>query len=776
MSRFRLILCTFLLLGGSVCWGQRNVVFNGVLTDSATGNPLEFASVILLDSVQDIRYATMSDEYGRFTMQNVHCQSYTIVIDHPECPTYKEEILVKSHEGYFYYRAALNVSDTLDPLIVRSFQPGTQVHVDRKVFVPDTAHLHNCSSGLDVLKQVPGIRVSTSDDAISLYGNSNVLVLIDGEYSHRSLSSINPKDIARVEVIKNPSAQFSSEVRNVINVILKEESKQGGSFGIDALASCPNYLIKSGLQFEYEYRKFRFYADFRFRNIQFDWRDSTVYENENSAVSDLDISVEDPARSRLRSFSAQYGIDYNINENNVLRFAGDFTNLNFLSSSTTKGTFSEGNSIVYHKTGVSSAPVVNNQQNYSLFYKHQFKRYGHELRINTNFFILNRNEKSESLTKFIFPDESRTFNSINDTTDVRMRNANVLIDYVLPLKHHIELSLGAHEYFRHIDHAYLGDLTAYSMTYNELRSAAYLQLKYSPFPALTLAAGLRAEHNWSRLYDSIRNSYWHPLPVFSLSYIPARDHSLTLSYRERLSYPNYRYLDPFVRYRTDSLARSEGNPFLKPEHVRAIELEYSFFPYGVYLTVTPYVKFCTNQIQRAHSLAAGNVLVERYQNVGLSNYYGVSMDFMTDFCDWFEPYVYMDLYYAQFQNRAFNGWTWDFMLDLSFYLPLDFEIDASLTYTTKEHTCDGWTRQGALLDEISVTKGFFRGDLQLTLAVCDLLPDKFTTYSYSSDYQVLTTQNKFGPYAYLKVAYRFAKGKKLKEVLRYSIQEKEHEM
>lgn len=770
--------CFWLLLcfNGVNCWAQKSVVLIGSVSDSATRAPLEFATVLLLDTLQNIQYVAMSDSNGMFSVQNVHCQSYIISIDFAGCTTFNDDIVVKSNEGYFYYRALLNASQMLDAVVVQSSQPDFQALVDRTIFRPDTAHLQNCTSGLDVLDKVPGVRVSTSDDAISLYGNSNVLVLIDGEYYHRPLSSISPKDIERVEIIKNPSAQYSSEVKNVINIILKEDRKQGGSFLVDALASYPNHLIKTGLQFEYEFRKFRFYADFRFRNIQFDSHDSTVYLNDDAAISSSDVAIDYPTKSRLRSFSTQYGIDYDINKNNVLRFSGDFTNMNLLTTSQTNGYFSIGDSMIYRKSGNAEATVVNNQQNYSLFFKHKFIRPGHELKINTNFFILNRKEKSAGATRFFLPDKSCTLNEIHDTTDVRMRNANLLIDYVLPIRNRLKLFIGAHEYFRHIGNDYRGDITAYSMTYSELRSAAYLQLQYSPIKKLTLDVGLRVENNSNRLYDTICNNYWHPLPSFSLLYSPHSDHQLRLSYRERLNYPNYRYLDPFVRYRTDSLTRSEGNPFLKPEHVRAIELEYSYSSDAVILQLSPYVKLLTNQIQLAHSVSADNVLVESYQNIGRSNYYGVSAELETDFCDWFVPSLYTDLHYAQFKNPAFNGWTWDFWLDLEFYLPLDFEIAASFSYTTKEYRYEGWERQGALLDEISVTKGFFRGALQVTLAVNDLLPDRLTSCYYDSDYQVRTFSNMFAPYAYLKISYRFAKGKKLKWVHREGIQEKEGEL
>ena len=254
MNKLLTVFCAVLGLGVSTCWGQKKVVFSGSVSDSTTRASLEYATIMLYDSLQNLQYVAMSDSNGRFVIQNVHSQSYLISIDFAGCPTYKENIMVKSNEGYFYYRAMLNVSQMLDAVVVRSSQPNFQMLVDRTIFRPDTAHLRNRTSGLDVLDKVSGVRVSTADDGVSLYGNANVLVLIDGEYYHRPLSSISPKDIERIEIIKNPTAQFSSEVKNVINIILKEERKQGVSFRIDGLDSYTNHLIRTRLQFEYEFR------------------------------------------------------------------------------------------------------------------------------------------------------------------------------------------------------------------------------------------------------------------------------------------------------------------------------------------------------------------------------------------------------------------------------------------------------------------------------------------------------------------------------------------
>ena len=95
----------------------------------------------------------------------------------------------------------------------------------------------------DVLENVPSVSVD-EDGAVSLRGNSNVKVLIDGKPSEllgndlaTVLSQIPASTIANIEVITNPSAKYSPEgTVGIINLVLKENRK-GGYFGSVSLGA-----------------------------------------------------------------------------------------------------------------------------------------------------------------------------------------------------------------------------------------------------------------------------------------------------------------------------------------------------------------------------------------------------------------------------------------------------------------------------------------------------------------------------------------------------------
>ena len=83
------------------------------------------------------------------------------------------------------------------------------------------------------LNNVPSVNVDIEGN-ISLRGNAGVQILIDGKPSVMSdeganaLGSISSDMIERIEVITNPSAQYSAEGSSgIINIVLKKDEKKG---------------------------------------------------------------------------------------------------------------------------------------------------------------------------------------------------------------------------------------------------------------------------------------------------------------------------------------------------------------------------------------------------------------------------------------------------------------------------------------------------------------------------------------------------------------------
>ena len=115
-----------------------------------------------------------------------------------------------------------------DILVVAESGPSTSI--DRKSYVVRPGPAAEIATAVDVFRDLPSVSVDASG-RVELLGNANVRILIDGRPVPDALSvlrSLNAAQIARVEVITNPSSQFSAEgTAGIINVITRRSSRDG---------------------------------------------------------------------------------------------------------------------------------------------------------------------------------------------------------------------------------------------------------------------------------------------------------------------------------------------------------------------------------------------------------------------------------------------------------------------------------------------------------------------------------------------------------------------
>ena len=111
-----------------------------------------------------------------------------------------------------------------------SAERATHNAVEHKVISPQSVMTEVKGSVLDVLKAVPSVSVDNEDN-VSIRGNSNVLVLVNGlPTAMTSLSAISSANIDNVEVITSPDAKYDSEgTGGIINIVLKENKSEGWS-------------------------------------------------------------------------------------------------------------------------------------------------------------------------------------------------------------------------------------------------------------------------------------------------------------------------------------------------------------------------------------------------------------------------------------------------------------------------------------------------------------------------------------------------------------------
>jgi outer membrane receptor for ferrienterochelin and colicin len=124
---------------------------------------------------------------------------------------------------------------SVETIVVTGKKLNVETLIDRKVYSVEADVQSTFGTVSDILSVIPSVDVD-ADGSVSLRGDSNVLILIDGRPSTQfsgpsagdNLQSIPATDIERIEVLTNPPAQYKADgVAGVINIIMRKKRPQG---------------------------------------------------------------------------------------------------------------------------------------------------------------------------------------------------------------------------------------------------------------------------------------------------------------------------------------------------------------------------------------------------------------------------------------------------------------------------------------------------------------------------------------------------------------------
>jgi len=221
----------------------------GTIIDDLTELPKEYASISIIaketndeeqpniDEENDIVAGGISDVDGKFLISDVPFGYYEVIIEYI------------GYEKYIVDKIAIHPPNniTIDLGEVR-IKPKTllldDVSVSEAAIIEEVAKTiypvqeiasESGGSADEVLEQLPGLSVDM-DGNITLRGNSNVTILIDGRKSKIDLDMLNANMIDKVEVMTTPSAKYDPDgMAGIINIILLKNQFAGktGKVGLN---------------------------------------------------------------------------------------------------------------------------------------------------------------------------------------------------------------------------------------------------------------------------------------------------------------------------------------------------------------------------------------------------------------------------------------------------------------------------------------------------------------------------------------------------------------
>ena len=217
------------------------VVLEGIVKESGSGQRVQYASVAVLDADADtVCTGGITTENGKFHISNVFPGKYFLEIDfigyrHIRGKTFtvdKEE-MAKKYMGEFILEPVVLEMDAVD---ISAAAPAVMSDVSKTVYNADQIYSATGGTCCDVMKGIPSVDVA-ANGLVSLRGSPEVAILLNGKRAgilggerRTNIMSIPvpASMVDKVEVITSPSAKQDADgMVGVINIILKENQDSG---------------------------------------------------------------------------------------------------------------------------------------------------------------------------------------------------------------------------------------------------------------------------------------------------------------------------------------------------------------------------------------------------------------------------------------------------------------------------------------------------------------------------------------------------------------------
>jgi len=762
----------------------------GNVKSASNKEPVAYAKVYLLN-VKDSSVVTggLADSTGHFLIEEIQVGPYIAKINSFGFESYFIDSLFFSPRapkidlGLIYMSQNDTLLDGVDIVVERN---DITAQIDKKVFNMDKQLTSQGGTALDALQNVPSVTIDV-DGNISLRGNANVTILIDGRPStitgsgrQGALSSIPASSIESIEIITNPSAKYDPDgMSGIINIVLKKNKMKGFNGSIDL--SIENGLHPDSLDTYSQFLGFNYNASFNlaYRNKYFNlygtysanWYEgyrNFFQTNETFYNGIYDELRQERTGTHLRQGQlVKIGTDFYINPKNTIGFS---VNGNLGNEDRT------GNQYYYASDSVTRYDVWQRLSNdpgnrfgldANLFYAKKFDVPEHKLDFNTQYsrgqsaeegFYIENNYDPVNMNLLI-PGSLDQFVSTIDGNAI----TTIQLDYYKPLmftkllqdsteqKNPAKIETGAKTTIRQVSQDYYQETFNIADTalnnnfdFTEQVHAAYAIFgqEFKPnnkaFASFKYQIGLRGEMVFitSKVdKDPIvyKNNYYSLYPSVHIVKPLSITKEISLSYSRRVNRPGLHSLNPFSKY-SDPLNLQVGNPELNPEYINSMEL--GFATYGKKLTLTSslYYRYMTDMIQRVKDVDSNGVSTITWSNVDEGHFYGLEIMTIYKPVKWWR--IMLSFNFSQtFINSSSgesalnnSGYSWSSNMTQTFTFTKGWTSQLTGFYRSPMILTQGRSQPMYSLD-IAIKKTFLKDKMYVNFKIADMFNTRQFGYS-----------------------------------------------
>ncbi|MEO8239455.1 MAG: TonB-dependent receptor [Flavobacterium sp.] len=639
----------FALLGViATAQAQNSGTVSGKITEKSNNAPLSYVTVSIKDNGKVIS-GVNTDDKGEFIIKNLALKSYTIEIQYIGFRKYIGSVILSENKKEATLKVALEEEATqLKGVNIVNERSTIEQKIDRKVITVGKDLTTAGASASDIMNNIPSVNVD-QDGKLSLRGNDNVRVLIDGRPSNidpaQLLKQIPSTSIKKIELITNPSAKYNPEgMSGIINIILHKNANTGfnGSYS-GGITFGETAKYNQSLDLNYKTGKVNFFGNVG-QNFGTYLNDGYIKRFDQDILQKLDIKNDND------SYLYKIGMDYLIDDHNTLSF---YTNQNKSTGKSFINTdidYNDGNPDIKNAYQQSRYSGPKRTGTYNLAYKHIFKKEGHTLDFEGNYNDSKETQNADFNTKNTAPDN--TVNNIiyNDLIKGDRKLSTLNIDYVNPLNEKSTLEAGAEARITKTGSDYTRinptDATENQMsnyTYDTNIYSAYVTFgqKYKKF---SYQLGARFESykvaaNLNHGETKFDDDYFTLYPSAYFTYNLNEKNTFQLSYSRRVDRPSLEQTKPIREFSTP-LVTSYGNPELRPQFTNSVEINYTKTLEKGSITAGVFVRSINDQISRIlypdNTDPNGNKQIMSFTNYDSNTAYGFEASFNYKITKWWD--------------------------------------------------------------------------------------------------------------------------------------------
>ena len=604
INHYSLFIFLFLLFAVSLS----AETIRGKVTD-VRGDAIPYATISVLVTDSTLLTGAISDESGAWTIESDELSGWLI--------------LQASYVGYGTVSKSYRVepfgpnevdfvleeeTEHLKELEVKAKKPLIERQMDKLVVNVSASPLSAGSSGNDILRRSPGVRID-KDGNITVNGKS-VEIYVDGKPSYLSgqqlkamLDGTDGNTIEKIEIISNPSAKYDASGQGgIINIKMKRNMMRGlngllsAAYGGMYYSDVKRWLQMDMVSLNLNYRGEKTYTFGQLTQVYAN--NDCDYESyrktptlESYSISGYDIGFQ--------YYMMKVGNDWYIDSVNTLGFILQVPYMQM-----NQGII-DGRNHAYIIQGTDTARSYTHSNNSlrapqhtaNLNFTHTFSEaLERELTVNIDYNRYNNQAHNDQETEFVGVNTLGLDIHSRQVVDIYSGKLDFQTKFWQTglIECGVKYGLSSTNNTMTTDSLLNGkqlSSTPSNFRYDEHVAAAYISVGKQFGEHWSVKLGLRGEYTFSRgdwqSADSVtRKSYFDPFPTVYIGYThqPAdlskqlSAFSVSASYTRRIKRPSYWMLNPFVNY-IDAYSYQVGNTELSPEFNNDVEVHCSWTQY-----------------------------------------------------------------------------------------------------------------------------------------------------------------------------------------------------